>query len=256
MKEIGKRQREKLQRVLCVIWYCFTAVIMVWPYQLALKEHQDIEICILKLLYSFLIMDILCSILEDIPLGLQKLKWRKKQKEKKRREEKEKELQQKMQEQIQQEEEKQRKVLEGSTEYQEVEQAENVYETLMRVVEEQKLGKKENQKLNHLLEEIQQLLEILKEDNTHYEKAGYMLRVCLPELKNITNIYLDMLSVASIQEEDTDKYCSFLTQFKKYIESIKEQIYSTGKVNLEINTSVMEKVMKSRMKNDKEETTL
>ncbi len=248
MKKNAKKQWKKVPIVLRNIWFCLTAILMTMPYYYAIKQQEPIHICILKLLYSFLIMDILCSILEDVPLWVQKLKKHREQVREKQRKEKEEELQQKMQEQIQQEEEKQREILDGNVEYQELEKAELVYERLVHILQEEKMNEKENKKLNQLLKEIHLLLEILKEDNTHYEKAGYMLRVCLPELENITNIYLDMLSVTNtIQEEDSERYCSFLKQFKKYIESIKEQIYSVGKSNLEVSTSVMEKVMLSRM---------
>lgn len=249
MKKEWKKWRKKVLRM---VWSFSTAFVMVLPYEWAMRQQEPIIICILKLLCSFLIMNILCSRLENTPLILKKVEKYKKQKQERQEKKKERKLQQKMQKQILQEEKKQKEILENA----EIEKAECIYERLVNALEEQNLGEKESKMLGQLLEEIHLLLEILKEDNTHYEKAGYMLRICLPELENITNIYLDMLSITSVREEDTEKYCSFLRQFEKYLECIKEQIYSVNRTNLELSTSVIETIMQSRMKNNEEEETL
>lgn len=247
MKEKSEKQRERLRVIWCMIWFFATAVLMTIPYYQAMKRQEQIEICILKFLYCFLIMDILCSVIEDIPLMLQKLKNHKKCKLDECNRVTQKELQHRMQEQIIQEEERQKRKLEEGIEYQILDRAELTYERLERTLQKKVLGEEETYEFSSLLKAINWLLKIIQEDEEHYQRAEYMLRVCLPEIENITNIYLKILNIGLETEEDKARYCSFLKQCKIYLNDIKEQIYSGEKVDLEVSTSVMETIMKSRM---------
>ncbi|MFR5190202.1 MAG: hypothetical protein ACLTEH_02955 [Clostridia bacterium] len=190
--------------------------------------------------------------MEDIPKAIAKgyknfKNYMNKKKEEKRVKEAER-LQQEMKEKIQKEEEKQREVLSGNEEFEEIQQADMVYERLKSTMEQRIFNKQITEKLQNLLEEIHLLLEILREDKSIYEKAKYMLRVCLPELENITNTYIDVLKITTSEEKDSsDEYLHFLEVFQQYILSIREEILNSTRTDLEVNTSVMENVMKNRM---------
>lgn len=246
-------KKGKIKRNLQIlVYYPITAWIVSYPFKQAVLNGEPWEKCFLKFLYAFLIVDILCSILEDIPSIIIKLYKRFKVHVVEKKEEKQKkeaeQLQQKMKEKIQNEEEKQRKVLEGNEEFQKIEEASIVYERLVNIMQEKLLDAQVTEKFQDALEEIHFLLEILEEDNSAYKKAEYMLTVCLPELENITKIYLNVLKIVNSGEEESRKdYLQFLEVFQQYMQSIKEEILSSSKMDLKVNTSVMESVMNCRM---------
>lgn len=246
-------KKVRIKRFLVIgMYYSLTAYLLVYSFRRAFFNGEPLEVCFLKLLYSFLILDMICSVLEDIPKAIAKgyknfKNYMNKRKEEKRVKEAER-LQQEMKEKIQKEEEKQREVLSGNEEFEEIQQADMVYERLKSTMEQRIFNKQITEKLQNLLEEIHLLLEILREDKSIYEKAKYMLRVCLPELENITNTYIDVLKITTSEEKDSsDEYLHFLEVFQQYILSIREEILNSTRTDLEVNTSVMENVMKNRM---------
>lgn len=246
-------KKVRIKRFLVIyMYYPLTAYVLVYSFRQAILNGEPLEKCFLNLLYSFLILDIICSVLEDIPKAIAKRyknfkDYMNRKKEEKRTKEAER-LQQEMKEKIQKEEEKQNEVLSGNEVFEEIQQADIVYERLKSTIEQRSFNNQITEKLQKLLEEIHLLLEILKEDKSIYEKAKYMLRVCLPELENITNTYIDVLKITTSEEKDSsDEYLHFLEVFQQYILSIREEILNSTRTDLQVNTSVMENVMKNRM---------
>lgn len=244
----SKRKVKKyFKKAFCIIYYAVTAIVPIYFFAVVFSLKGDIIYTVAISFVSFIIMDIICSGLEDGITQIGKLI----KHEKKKRQEEQKEIERQKEEEIKKLEQL---VLEKNNYNKEIKEAEEKCAEFRKDIKDikEKLEKQTYKELRKICAKIEEIVEILKEDPEEYYQIRHIFKVYFPEFIKTTYKYIDIVNVDTIDKENREEYIKLIAEFDNYLDFAKSKINSTDNVSLNVGIKSLIKIMESeREKGDK-----
>jgi len=246
-KEILKRKVKILFKYLfCIIYYSITTCVPIYIFYLVYCKKSHIIYAIAISFVFFTIMDIICSISEDVVNKIYCFV----RKRKVRRQKKLEEIKRKKEEEIIEFE----KFLLKKNNYEaEIEKAWENCSNFKEIIKanKSKLPQEIYQALRQVCSKRKQIIEVLKQDSEEYYSIRHTFTVYIPEFERMTNVFLEIVNADSLEESGKTEYMKLVTEFDKYLDFVKNQINISDKANLQISIKSLIKIMEGERKKGK-----
>lgn len=253
MKKVIKRKvkifLKVLKVLLCIIYFTITESFIVYVFVKTCKEVGNFWHAFAIANIAFVVMDIICSMIEDYAKSV--YCFAKKRKQKKEADRKAKLEQEK----------KKAKELEEALLYQKKNYQEDVKDAILFSSKFIDTVKKEKEniptkvfsKLREICKLLNEILEMLHRDPDEYYNVRHVFSVYFPKFEEITNKYIDILKANTLDQKNTDEFLRLIEEFKKYLEFIKENIDYSDKLDLNVGIIALTRALeKERKKGDKD----
>lgn len=239
-----KRKLYKLLKcIFNIVYFAITAIVPIYVFYYVFSLKGSI-IYSLAITFIFLvIMDICCSLIEDVIYKI--YVYGKRRKENKRKEEEE--IEKTKKEQLQKMEEA---LVEIGNYNSEVECAERQYEEFEKYIEsiKEKLPKNISNYMQQISKKMHDIMSILKEDSEQYYPIRHMFKAYFPEFIRITHKYVDIITTEKDQDA-TQNFLKLVIEFKEYLDSIIKKIQDTDKVSFDVGLKALTKIIQAERKN-------
>lgn len=242
-----RKVKKGLKYLFCIIYYAVTSAIPVYIFAMVFSLKNSIIYSYAIAFISFIVMDIICCILEDSGNKINKyiINIKKKKKEKQEKIKKQKEDEIKHLEEL---------VLEKDNYSKEIEQVEEEYKEFKKEIKDikEKINFEIYKSLGKTLSKIKKIIQILKENQEEYYKIRHTLKIYFPEFRKMTCQYIEIVNANNLDDESTSEYKRLITEFNNHLDFVKGRINETDKVNLNVGIKSLIQVMETERKNGEE----
>lgn len=247
IKALKRKVNTVLKKIFCIIYYISTAAIPVYIFATVfLKKDNIIYSCAIAII-SFIVMDIICCILEDSVNKINKyiINIKKKKKEQQERVRKQKEEEIKKLEEL---------VLEKDNYSKDIEQVEEEYKEFKKEIKgnKEKIDFEIYKNLGKTLSKIKDIIQILKEDPEAYYPIRHTLKIYFPEFRKMTYQYIEIANTENLDAESTAEYKRLITEFGNHLDFVKDSINTTDRTNLNVGIKSLIQLMETERKNGEE----
>lgn len=248
---LKQEKKERIKRriatcfkfLFCGIYYILTSCIPIYVFYIVYCQKNLFIYSITIGFVSFIMMDIACSIIEDIfdkiGCGIRNIKVK--------RQEKIEEVKRKKEEELK---EFEKLLLKKNNYEEEIRKAEENYSNFKDVIKKNKnkLPEEIYELLTETSQKVKQIIKVLKQDGEEYYSIRHTFTVYIPEFERVTYQFLDIVSGDSLEEVGKSEYIRFVTEFNKYLDFVKDQINISDKKSLQISINSLIKIMEDERK--------
>jgi len=227
---------KKNARKVLLIYFFLTSTIITW---VLITIFKTLQLSFVKgtaaLIISLVILDIICSIIENLVLVVRdKLFYNKLKKIEKINRKNEK---------IKKQEEEAKKAaeeLEKTTKnphYKSVIEAE-VFVNSLKVLSDKYNFGVNNDKIDECVKKLMEIIELLKKDSTGYNRVAYLFEAYLPEFYNTLNLYSNFIKADIKTEEYEETLTICVDKFNKFLNNQKiEAIFDKSSIEIQFKVS-------------------
>lgn len=242
-KEFKMKVAKVLKVFFSTTYFAFTAYIPIYVFQFTFSLKGNLLYAITISAISIIMMDIVCSILEDagesiyeIFANIKEKKLRIKEEAKKKKEEEVKKLE---------------KLLLKKNDYtSEIQCAKEENREFEQKIEksEDDLPKKVVEKLKRICNNMKEIIEVLEKDIEEYYPLRHTFKVYFPEFKKATYQFINIAEGDSLDEETVSEFMKLVIEFEQYLNYIKGNINKQDKLSLNIGIKSLVKILEAERK--------
>ncbi len=189
---------------------------------------------------SLIVIDIICTLLEEQYFKIRNWLRRKKQKKKAEKEKEMKNLE--------------NLLLNKKSYEKEIESAEESIKLFKEKIQskEYNISKKMLEQVFRICTKMEDLINDLKKDTEQYYQVRHTFQVYFPEFQKMTYLFFNIFQNNSLDKESKADYQNMLTEYEKYIDYIKGNINTMDKLNLKVGITSLVKIIESERKKGEE----
>lgn len=203
------------------------------------SKHSIIYACTVTFI-SLIVIDIICTLLEEQYFKIRNWLRRKKQKKKAEKEKEMKNLE--------------NLLLDKKSYEKEIESAEESIKLFKEKIQskEYNISKKMLEQVFRICTKMEDLINDLKKDTEQYYQVRHTFQVYFPEFQKMTYLFFNIFQNNSLDKESKADYQNMLTEYEKYIDYIKGNINTMDKLNLKVGITSLVKIIESERKKGEE----
>lgn len=232
-----------LKGVLRIVYIASTACIPCYVFQFTFSLKGNLLYAITISVISLIMMDIMCSILEDIAKSIYKIFANIKEKKLEIKEE----AKRKKEEEIKQ----LKKLLLEKNDYGgEIQQAKEENKDFKKKIRnnEGKLPENISKMLKEVCKNMDDILEVLKKDTEEYYPLRHTFKVYFPEFQKSTYQFINIAEGDSLDEETISEFMKLGVEFNQYLNYIKSSINKQDKISLSVGMKSLIKILEAERK--------
>ena len=241
MKKCKKRKikRNIAKRILTILYFASTACIPIYVFRFTFFLKNNIIYAITISFVAFIVMDIICSLLESLIEKVASIRIRKLEEKEKVKKEKEEEISK-----------LERLLLEKNDYTEEIQWAKDENKKFKQKIKksEDDLPKEIVEKLKRACDNMEEIIEVLKKDTEEYYPLRHTFKVYFPEFKKATYQFINIAEGNSLDEESTAEYSKLVTEYNQYLEYIKSRINKQDKMSLNIQAKSLVRILEAERK--------
>lgn len=241
MKKCKKRKikRNIAKRILTILYFASTACIPIYVFRFTFFLKNNIIYAITISFVAFIVMDIICSLLESLIEKVASIRIRKLEEKEKVKKEKEEEISK-----------LERLLLEKNDYTEEIQWAKEENKNFKQKIKksEDDLPKEIVEKLKKVCDNMEEIIEVLKKDTEEYYPLRHTFKVYFPEFKKATYQFINIAEGNSLDEESTAEYSKLVTEYNQYLEYIKSRINKQDKMSLNIQAKSLVRILEAERK--------
>ncbi len=241
MKKCKKRKikRNIAKRILTILYFASTACIPIYVFRFTFFLKNNIIYAITISFVAFIVMDIICSLLESLIEKVASIRIRKLEEKEKVKKEKEEEISK-----------LERLLLEKNDYTEEIQWAKEENKNFKQKIKksEDDLPKEIVEKLKRACDNMEEIIEVLKKDTEEYYPLRHTFKVYFPEFKKATYQFINIAEGNSLDEESTAEYSKLVTEYNQYLEYIKSRINKQDKMSLNIQAKSLVRILEAERK--------
>lgn len=231
------------ERILSIIYITSTACIPIYVFKFTFSLKNNFTYALAVSFVSITLMDIVCSILEDIFSSIYKIFENIKEKKLQAMED----AKRKKEGEIKQLE----KILLEKDDYdEEIQWAKSENENLIKEIKKhkEKLPEDIAKKIEKVCDIIKEILDVLKKDTEEYYPLRHTFKVYFPEFKKTTCQFISIAEGDSLDEETITEFLKLVEEFNQYLNYIKSSINKQDKLSLRVGTKSLVKILEAERK--------
>lgn len=246
-KGFKRKVKKGLKYLFCIIYYAGTSAIPVYIFATVFSLKDNIIYSYAIAFISFIVMDIICCILEDsgnkINKYIRNIKKKKKEEQERIKKQKEDEIKQ-----------LEKLALEKDNYSKDIEQVEEEYKKFKKEIKDikEKIDFEIYKNLGKTLSKIKEIIQILKEDPEEYYQIRHTLKIYFPEFRKMTYQYIEIANAENLDDESTSEYKRLIAEFNNHLDFVKDSINATDKANLNVGIKSLIQIMETERKKGEE----
>ena len=244
MKNVIQKIKDKyggiIKKVLSFLYFAGTSVVPILVFGYIFLTQGSFFLAVASAYASFIVMDAVCSIIEDSSVVAHDYLIDRKERLKLKKQKKEEEL-----------EEKNRKLkeIQDNKKYHTIEineAKENNNQLRDEVIKNKnKIPRTVYRRLREISDKMDDILDLLKENPQEYESIEPVFKNYYPKFKDMTYKFINIYNISDVEDGYEDEFLAFTNEVDTYLDFAKSHIVTSNRNELEVDMNKLIKQLKA-----------